>query len=256
MDSIFVPPPGLDRGRPREVRLSMAGRLLVIVIGMFFVGGPVVGYSIARTTSSQASERQRLAHDGAQASGVVKRLWRPSKDSKQWSLTYEFSASGRTYSAQSKIPRAWSEILEVGGAVPIRYVVDDPSVSIPVGLTPRVLPLWLPYPVAASFMAVGLMALIALRRERELLADGRVAGAVVTKHLKRHTQHGGTYLQVRYEFQTIGGTTVSGGSTMTRKAPAIGSTICVIYDSERPKRNKPYPFSLVTLNNVVQVPGS
>ena len=35
----------------------------------------------------------------------------------------------------------------------------------------------------------------------------------------------------------------SGGETS--KPPAIGSTICVVYDRDNPGRNSPYPFSLV-----------
>lgn len=248
MEPIFTPPRGLDRGRPREVRLSIAGRVLVVMIGLLLAAAPTAGVFMVRMAAAQRVERQRLADDGAKTDGVVTRLWRTSsKNSTQWSVAYQFEVEGRTYTGQSRIPRAWSKTLQVGGKVPVRFVVDEPRVSQPAGLAPQLLPLWVPYLVAAALVGLGLTALVGLRRERELLADGRVAEAVVTKHTTHHAQHGGSYRMMRYEFQLLSGATITGKSATSSKPPAIGSVICVLYDPERPTRNRPYPLPLVRL---------
>jgi len=247
MEPIFTPPRGLDRGRPREVRLSIAGRVLVVMIGLLLAAAPTAGVFMVRMATAQRVERQRLADDGAKIAGVVTRLWRTSsKNSQQWSVAYQFDVEGRTYTGQSKIPRAWSQTLRVDGAVPVRFVVGDPSVNLPAGLTPQVLPPWVPYLVAAALLGSGLALVVGLRRERALLADGRVAGAVVTKHITQRTQHG-SYRTMRYEFQVLSGATVGGAGAPSRKPPAIGSVICVLYDPDRPSRNKPYPLPHVRL---------
>ena len=247
MTFIFTPPRGLDRGRPREVRLSVAGRALAVVIGLLLAAGPTVGGFMLLEATSQRTERQRLAAEGVETAATVTRLWRPSKESKQWSVAYQFDVAGRTYTGKSRIPRAWSETLHVGGAVPVRFVGEAPARNVPAGLTRGVMPLGLPFLVGASLVVLGVVALHGLRRERALLADGRVSGAVVTKHTKQRTQHGGTYFTLRYEFQELSGAKVTGKYATSKKPPAIGSVISVLYDPDQPTRNKPYPLSLVTL---------
>jgi hypothetical protein len=49
-----------------------------------------------------------------------------------------------------------------------------------------------------------------------------------------------------YDFPLMNGAVRSGSSGTSDKPPAIGGVICIVYDGELPKRNKPYPFSLVT----------
>ncbi len=247
MEPVFTPPRGLDRSRPRETRLSGVGRALVVVIALLLAGAPTVGVVLARVAAAQAAERQRLVDDGVETQGVVTRLWSSSGDSKQWRVAYRFEADGQPYAGQSKIPRAWSQTLRAGRAVTVRFVRDDPGVNLPGGLEPAVLPFWLPYPAAALLAGVGFVGIINLRRQRELLANGRAAGAVVTRHATHRTGHGGAHRTMSYEFREFGGATVKGKSATSRKPPAIGSVICVLYDPERPTRNQPYPLGLVRL---------
>jgi hypothetical protein len=55
-------------------------------------------------------------------------------------------------------------------------------------------------------------------------------------------QHGQKIL--KYEFPLMDGGVGKGRGGPTRKPPAIGSTITVVYDRDNPKRNAPYPFEL------------
>jgi hypothetical protein len=112
------------------------------------------------------------------------------------------------------------------------------------GTTPGVMPLWLPVLVALAIAGGGWGCLAVLAAERRLLMEGRPAPAMVTAHLKHHSQHG-THRSMTYDFLLLNGAMTSGKSSTSSKPPAIGSVICVIYDADRPSRSKPYPFSLV-----------
>jgi hypothetical protein len=55
---------------------------------------------------------------------------------------------------------------------------------------------------------------------------------------------------IHYEFPLLSGGIAKGKSGPTRRLPAIGATLCVIYDRENPSRNAPYPLEMAKLANV------
>jgi len=239
-------PADLQQSRPRRVRLSGAGRALALVIALLLAGAPTAAIFMYRAALNQREVARQLETDGAVTNARVTRLKRESKDSNRASVYYEFSMAGRDYRESAKVPMAQWRELRVGSPLAVRYVVGDPAESIPDGLTPKVLPLWLPYLLAAIMLAAGGGCFALLRADRRLLEDGRVATATVREHLVSHSQHG-THRSIRYDFPTLSGVRVSGKSATSAKPPAIGSGVLVLYDSEAPKRNKPYPLSLVRL---------
>jgi hypothetical protein len=85
---------------------------------------------------------------------------------------------------------------------------------------------------------------IAVRREARLLAEGRPAPGRVTGF-----KRAGKTIQVQYEFHLLNGALVK-GKVNRSKPPIEGTTVCVLYDPENPRRNAPYPLSLVRLENV------
>jgi hypothetical protein len=100
---------------------------------------------------------------------------------------------------------------------------------------------------AAALAGVGAILLTAIARQRSLLMNGRAAAAIVTALRTERNSEGGKHQVMTYEFRLMTGATRTGTRQAPRKAPAIGSVICVIYDPDRPSRNRPYPFSLVRL---------
>ena len=78
-------------------------------------------------------------------------------------------------------------------------------------------------------------------------ARGGPRRAVVTAVRKHKGSHGETHREMVYEFPVLAGT-IATGKAAASKTAAVGTRISVVYDPERPKRNRPYPFSLVTLN--------
>jgi Protein of unknown function (DUF3592) len=240
----FVPPPGLERSRPREVRLTAAGKALVVTAVLLFSGAVFAGVAMQQAAQRQAAAQRLMADEGIVVDGEVLQLWRSSGDSKQPWVAYRFEADGRAYAGTSTISLSKWRALKAGATLPIRYVPAAPEQSILAGQRPGAMPLWLPSLVAIAIAAVGGLSLAAIRKERRLLMEGRPAPAVVLKHFKHHSGHG-TLLTMTYEFPLLNGAIATGRSGTSRKPPPVGSVICVVYDSDWPKRSKPYPMSLV-----------
>jgi hypothetical protein len=98
---------------------------------------------------------------------------------------------------------------------------------------------------AAALAGVGAILLTGIARQRSLLMNGRAAAAVVTALRKERNSEGGHHQVMTYEFRLLTGATRTGTRQAPRKPPAIGAVICIVYDPERPSRNRLYPFSLV-----------
>jgi hypothetical protein len=77
-----------------------------------------------------------------------------------------------------------------------------------------------------------------------LLSEGRVASATVIAHETHKSSYGGTERSIAYEFPLLSGA-VASGKTASATPPAVGSTITVVYDPDRPARHAVYPFSFV-----------
>lgn len=110
---------------------------------------------------------------------------------------------------------------------------------------PRVLPFWLPYLICGVQVGIAMLFAAILRADLRLLAEGRIAEGTVRDVKVSRSQYG-TQSSVRYDFVLLSGAQMTGKTDASRTPPAIGSSLVVIYDPERPKRNKPYPFKLVT----------
>ena len=71
----------------------------------------------------------------------------------------------------------------------------------------------------------------------------------VTRHSKAdHTAHGASVgKKFHFEFPLLSGAVAEGEAGSAKTPPAVGSTICVLYDPETPSRNAVYPLSFVRL---------
>ena len=109
------------------------------------------------------------------------------------------------------------------------------------------MPVWIPGIVAILLSSLGGLALIPVLRQRRLLSEGRPALAVVTRlSEEKHGSHGHKLGKViYYEFPLLSGATANGKTGPAKNPPTVGTTLCVLYDPEQPRRNAPYPFSLV-----------
>jgi hypothetical protein len=247
MKSFSTLPQELYRSRPRELRLSGAGRAIGVVAIALCLAAPALGIFLRRQAMTDRFDRHALLQSGVVAEGVVVRLKRDSKENKRATVYYQFTANGRAFEDHARVPMARWRTLNVGRAFPVRYVAANPAVNIPDGVEPGVMPSALPYILSPLPLLIGLVCLLTLQLQRGLLSNGRAAMAVVKSVTKRRGQHGESIKTVRYEFPLLSGVTQAGSLQTHSAAPEVGSAIAVLYDAEHPRRSRPYPLSLVRL---------
>jgi hypothetical protein len=235
------PPDGLDRSRPREVRLTGGGRVLVGLSFLLWVAGVVVAAGLQAQRGRETAELALLRSEGVVTEAEVTRLWRGRGDDKPTYVAYRFGAGGTRLEGSRRVPRGFWSRLHVGDSLPVRYAPSRPELNHPAPLEPRPTPQGIPVVVAVMFGLLGGVCWLPILGQRRLLAEGRAARAVVTAH-KKMGQHGKALV---YEFATLGGTVATGKSGPQRKPQAIGTTLCVLYDPEKPSSNAVYPLALV-----------
>lgn len=236
----WTPPDGLQICRSRQVRWTAAGKAVFALAVVFFVGALGAGVALGVLAGRQADQQRLLREQGMDTQGHVARLWRSGEKGETRWLAYRFTVQGRAYEGRAKVPdRIWKN-LQVGKDLPVRYLPSHPAASYPFGREPKPLAMWVPLLVAASVAALGGLFMFRLRCQRWLLAEGRPALAVVTRHTKTDK---GTVSH--YEFLSLSGSLAKGRSGPSRKPTAIGATFCVFYDPDNPRRNAPYPLPLV-----------
>lgn len=244
----WTPPRGLDRARPREVCLTGAGKALVVLAGALMIAALAVGILLEVAARAQAEKRRVWDEQAVSTQGRVTRLWqrRQGENPRLW-MAYEFSANRRTYGGNARISRPLWNSLEVGAAVPVRYIPSRPDVNHPFSQSPDTMPRFLPYVIALVLGGLCWLCCFFVRRERRLLAEGRPAVAIIIGHSRMHrSSHGGEVGKVAYyQFAQLSGALAKGETGPRKEPPAIGSTIPILYDPENPGRNSPYPFSLV-----------
>jgi hypothetical protein len=241
----YSPPPGLSRSAPRDVRLTGGGRALVVLAWLLAIAAIPAGVLLSREARRQSDAAQAFQQRGAIATAVVDRVWRKSGDGKPALAAFHFDAGGVRIQGETRMQLSvWRE-LRAGSTVPVRYLPEDPRRWVVEGSRAGGrLPLWVVFFVPGLLTVLGVACLAAIRRQRSLLMDGRAAPAIVTEIKKHHGKDGATHREIVYQFPLLSGG-VGSGKASAPKTAAVGATICVIYDPDRPKRNHPYPFSLV-----------
>lgn len=240
----FSPPRELG-STPRSVRLTGSGWALVVGIGVIFFAAFLLGGILQRQVTRQAEDRALFSERGITTDATVTNLWRAkSGDDNRYFISYRFDSANGSHEGQTRVSSSLWRSLQTGAAVTIRYLSDEPSRSTLASGTPGDLPFWLPYLVGALIAASGLGCIWLLVRQRSLLIDGRVAPAVVTDVITRKTGHG-THRSIRYRFPLLSGAIATGKTDRTRKPPAVGTVLCVVYLPDEPGRNAPYPLPLV-----------
>jgi len=243
----WVPPDGLDRCRPREVRLTSEGKGLIVLACLLLAGGLAGGIALGLLASRQAGEARLLREESVVTDGTVTRLWRRGENNRERWMSYRYMVDGQAYGRSIKVSStAWAR-LETGARIPVHYVPSRPDLNYPLRSLRSPLPLWVPFAVALGLAAASLLLVLLVRGQARLLAEGRAAPGRVTKLSKPHRSSHGSDLgqKVFYEFRLLSGGVAHGRAGPMKNPPLAGSTITVVYHSEAPRRNAPYPLSLV-----------
>jgi hypothetical protein len=244
----WTPPDGLGYSSLRPVRLTGSGIALLVMAGAMLLGAVAAGIGLGTTAKRQAKDHRLLQEQGVNTDARITRLWRSGDKNQQHLVSYRFTVQEREYVARKGVPaRIWQK-LTVGSSLPVRYLPSDPKVNHPTEWDDTPMPNWVPYLVSGELAVIAVVLAILLRKQVRLLTEGRPAPGIVTGH--RRTKNGTV---IRYEFQLMNGATAKGRG-QSRRPPAIGSPVCVLYDPENPRRNAPYPLCLVKLTKSLNTP--
>ncbi len=238
----WTPPAGLGYGSLRPVRLTRQGKLMIALCLMMLLGSAFLGNFLFHKARQQNDDRALLLDQGVPVTATVTRLWRTSDKDSRHMVTYRFLFGGEAYSHGVSISSSRWRALHIGDELPVTVLPSHPALNHPAAWPPEALPLWFPYPVTLLMAAMALVMILPIRRQYALLLEGRPAPGRVTGH--RRASHNQSVLL--YEFRQLSGAIAKGRST-SRRPPADGTPLCILYDPERPRRSAIYPMSLVRL---------
>lgn len=151
----WKPPGELARSRPREVRLTGAGKGLLALAVVLFAGAIVAAAALAAARAAEVGEQRALRETGAPAWSQITRVWRARDDEKTPWLSYRFEVGGRSYERSVKAPLAVWRTLRSGSSLPVHYLPADPRVSHPVAWQPRTMPSAIPFVAGAALAGLG-----------------------------------------------------------------------------------------------------
>ena len=237
----WTPPRELARALPRETHLSGRGIFLAILGTLFFLGAIVLGVFLHNDGIREGQEAAALRAGGKEATAEIARLWHQGKGSTPM-VAYRFSANGARIYGQSSVPSDhWSGIQKIG-FLTVRYLPANPMVNHPTAWDPPVQPAWVPVVVPSVWGLGSLFMLFLIRRQRQVAAEGTPVAGVVTKSFRVK----GGYT-ARYQFRTPDGTIFKGRDRISGRTEP-GTTVCVLYMPDNPKRNYLYPMTFYRVN--------
>jgi hypothetical protein len=243
-------PPELEQPFPRPVRLSGIGITYCVIAAACIAAGAGIASHVIhdelRRDAENASLARGLAAEGQETDATVTRLFTGMGHV----VNYEYTVDGHSYSKGAFITGEHWQSLQVGSPLPIRYLPSDPKESYPESDSPNSQTHWsVVLPLAGmalffmfSFASVQLSAVLPKRR---LLARGHPARGVVTRCKEGNRGRSSGYF-LYYEFPLPDGGQDQ-GKKFSGQPLAEGSTVTVLYDPDRPRRNTLYPMETVRL---------
>jgi hypothetical protein len=238
-------PRELARSAPRDVKLTAGG--VAAMFGIFaLLAGALVAAVLLSAKAERDAERLRLLDTEARTTmATVTSVRRPRGNNPEVTINYRYTASGREHAARVKLRKRdpLGRHVRAGTSVPVRYLPSQPEASWVEGYRPKAFPFLLAVAIPALAVLGTLPVWIAVRRQRQLLSEGRAAMARVTGTKKTISEYG-TRWRVHIEWLTLSGATRTGRFTHD-KPPEVGALLPIVYDPDQPRRYRRYPMCLV-----------
>lgn len=237
-------PPELMRSAPRPVRLTLAGRVLAGIALLLSLAAPVAGVFLYDAAQRDRARLERMRREAVAAEAeVIQTGFTRDQQRRRWIL-YQYRVGDRLYRGRVTLRRGPVQGVEPGSRLKIGYLPEEPSRSWLPGREPSGLPVWVALVVPLSVWSSAPWLAWAIRRQWRLLAEGRAALGSVTR-IERVRGTGGVS-RLHYEFPLLSGARGAGFfDSSSRRVPAAGAPVVVVYDPDNPRRNARYPFSLV-----------
>jgi hypothetical protein len=240
-------PAELRQAVPRQVRASLAGVGVLLVVGALAMGAVGVGpWLYSRAKASQQLAEIVVSSGVATTAEVVQTEWRGSGGDRRRVIHYRYAAGQSDHRGATALRRADRDRYERGSRVAIHYLKSDPSTSWTDGYEPRSRPEWPAYAIPAAMILSALILVRLFLSQSQLLAEGRPALAVITKVEKKRSSHGGSW-RVHFDWTLLSGARATGQYERKRTPPDVGATIPIVYDRDNMRRYWKYPLPLVSV---------
>lgn len=236
-DLVSIPPP-----RPVKYTASAKGLFALVAVVLAAMAG--LGLFVLVPQLQRQSEREALLkQESTETGGTVIRTWinKGGRGSRSYHVSYQYAVGGAIYHAEAKVTSTTYARLGPNSTVSLRYVPSRPDISMMEGETQQ--PDWMIVFALLPFVAF-IVIPITVVKEKQLLESGQPVGAVVTRVAP---VKGGQ--SVSYRFMDAAGNTVKGAVTRSSDVPDLGSTVTVLYDPSKSRKNMLYPAKFVRLSN-------
>jgi hypothetical protein len=238
----------LLKATPRDVRVNVSGGIMLATAAVLVAAGMWGGIVLGKRAETAERHLGLFTSERIVTAGDVIQLQkRGGGNDHRITAHYRYTARGQELTGATALRRDERERYAVGQPVAVWYLPSEPEESWLDGYAPRPEVSWpaTAVPVACGFTALVLIQLV--RRQSNLLANGRPAMATVTKVEKKDTGEG-TVWMVSYEWTTLSGATRKGKYSHGKKhVPAVGALLPLVYDKDNSFRHSKYPMSLVTI---------
>jgi hypothetical protein len=225
------------------VRLSDAGWVLAVCM-VAMVGGAIVAAGLLLGAYQRGAERvARIEQQGIPAEATVVEAGPLKGSPKRRTIVYRYTAAGQTWEGRVRLRRRDSQRVAMGSVVPIRYLSSEPARSWMLGYEPRGSLLWVAVLLPSALVLGTVPLAMLLRRQWNLLEEGRVIEARVVASRKVDSGEG-SHFEVEYEFRILSGA-LRRVKLAASKKPVEGTPATLIYDRDNPNRVARYPLSLV-----------
>ncbi len=243
-------PPELEQPLPRPVRLTGIGIVQCVFATACILFGLGMCFRVIhdelRREAENASLARSLADEGQETEATVTRLFTGMGHV----VNYQYTVGGRSFSRGAFMTAEHWQSLQIGSPLTIRYLPSDPHQSYPESDSPDSQTHWsmvLPLAGMALFFmfSFAYVQLSAVLPKRRLLTRGRPARGIVTRCKDGNRGRRSGYF-LYYEFQLPDGGQGQ-GKKFSGQPLAEGSTVTVLYNPDRPRRNTLYPMETVRL---------
>ncbi|MFN7935810.1 MAG: hypothetical protein U0R19_20945 [Bryobacteraceae bacterium] len=238
------PPAGVRASRPRDVTYTASGWVVWGCFWLCLAGAFAAIVVLGAKVDREAEQARLLQTEGVETAAWITRLWRGSGDSKQPYVAFEFEAGGQKYTGRSKVRLSTWRMMQLGGEWRILYARSNPRIHHPVSQPLSETPIFVPYLVGGICLAIAIIPAALLRRQRYILAEGRIAPGIVTEVKNKQSQHGERHVAV-FEFPLLSGGVGKGHTIPEKKNYFVGQKVNVVYLPDEPSRNAIYPMGLV-----------
>lgn len=223
---------------PRETQLTGRGIFVYILAVALPIIAAGVGYAFHRQNVEANAQNTLLRTEGRETSAEIVRLWRTSGKSPEDRVRYAFSADHAWIHGECAVPSRYWQGLQKAGFLPVRYLPSNPAMNHPAAWENSTVPIWMMAAFPAIPIALSIFLFWTLARRKKLAAEGLAAPAVITKSFRVKSSYA-----TRFQFRTKEGAVVAGSDQIERRIEP-GTSVCVIYLPENPRRNAIYPQSL------------